>query len=93
MSSLKITDKINNKYNTSKELRKLMRLLIGLELDEGFADVIGNIVGYIGMFLCVFAFFMVQKNNPNMLVYNIINLVASSCLFFSLCIHFNIASI
>ncbi len=36
MSSLKITDKINNKYNTSKELRKLMRLLIGLELDEGF---------------------------------------------------------
>ena len=56
-------------------------------------DLIGNIVGYIGMFLCVFAFFMVQKNNPNMLVYNVINLVASGCLFFSLCIHFNIASI
>lgn len=56
-------------------------------------DLLGNIVGYIGMFLCVFAFFMVQKNNPNMLVYNIINLVASGCLFFSLCIHFNVASI
>ena len=56
-------------------------------------DLLGNIVGYIGMFLCVFAFFMVQKTNPNMLVYNIINLVASGCLFCSLCIHFNIASI
>jgi len=52
----------------------------------------GNIIGYIGMAMIVFAFFMVQRKKPNMLIYNIINLVASVFLFISLCIHTNIAS-
>ena len=34
--AMKITDKINNKYNSKEELRKLMSELIGQELDEGF---------------------------------------------------------
>jgi acetyltransferase-like isoleucine patch superfamily enzyme len=34
--AMQITDKINNKYNTPQEIRKLMSELIGQELDEGF---------------------------------------------------------
>ena len=34
--AMKITNEINNKYNSPQELRKLMSLLIGQELDEGF---------------------------------------------------------
>ena len=34
--AMKITDHINNHYNTPQELRKWMSLLIGQELDEGF---------------------------------------------------------
>ena len=34
--AMQITDKINNKYNTPQETRKLMSELIGQELDEGF---------------------------------------------------------
>ena len=34
--AMQITDKINNKYNTPQEIRKLMSKLIGQELDEGF---------------------------------------------------------
>lgn len=55
-------------------------------------DIFGNVIGYIGMVMVVYAFFMVQKAKPNMLVYNIINLLSSICLFTSLCIHTNIAS-
>ena len=55
-------------------------------------SILGNIIGYIGMALCVMAFFMVQRTKPNMLIYNIINLIASALLFTSLCIHTNIAS-
>ena len=56
-------------------------------------DLFGNIIGYCGMFLCVGAFFMVQKEKPNMIFYNICNLVASLCLLISLIIHMNIASL
>ena len=56
-------------------------------------DLFGNIIGYIGMFMCVGAFFMVQKEKPNMIVYNICNLLASTCLLISLIIHRNIASL
>jgi len=55
-------------------------------------DLFGNIIGYIGMITCVVAFFMVQKEKPNMILYNISNLFASSCLLISLLIHMNIAS-
>ena len=34
--AMKITDEINNKYNTPKEIRRWMSLLIGQELDDGF---------------------------------------------------------
>ena len=34
--AMKITDQINNKYNTPQELRRWMGLLIGQDLDEGF---------------------------------------------------------
>ena len=34
--AMKITDQMNNKYNTPAELRKWMSLLIGQEVDEGF---------------------------------------------------------
>ena len=34
--ALQFTAKINNKYNTPQEIRKLMSELIGQELDEGF---------------------------------------------------------
>lgn len=56
-------------------------------------DVFGNVIGIIGMFLCLIAFFLIQKQNPNMIRYNIINMIASILLFVSLCIHPNIASI
>ena len=36
LRAMKITNEINNKYNTPQELRKLMSTLIGQELDEGF---------------------------------------------------------
>ena len=36
LRAMKITDLINNQYNSPKELRKLMSTLIGQELDEGF---------------------------------------------------------
>ncbi len=57
-------------------------------------DLLGNIVGYIGMFGIVFAFLMMQfKKQKNMLVYNIINLFSSIFLLINLCIHVNIASL
>ena len=34
--AMKITDEMNNKYNTPKELRRWMGILIGQDLDEGF---------------------------------------------------------
>ena len=55
-------------------------------------DLFGNIIGYTGMILVVFAFFMIQRSKPNMITYNIINLIASALLLISLCIHTNIAS-
>ena len=55
-------------------------------------DIFGNIIGIIGMILCLVAFFLVQKKNPNMIRYNLLNMLASILLFISLCIHPNIAS-
>ena len=52
----------------------------------------GNIIGYIGMIGIVCAFFIIQTQKPNMLIYNVINLISSIFLFISLCIHTNIAS-
>ena len=52
----------------------------------------GNIIGVVGMICCLAAFFFVQKKNPNMVVYNLLNLFAALFLFISLCIHPNIAS-
>ena len=52
----------------------------------------GNIIGVVGMICCLAAFFLVQKKNPNMVVYNLLNLFAALFLFISLCIHPNIAS-
>ena len=34
--AMQITNDINNKYNSPQEIRRLMSLLIGQELDEGF---------------------------------------------------------
>lgn len=55
-------------------------------------DMFGDIIGIIGMIICLFAFFLIQKKNPNMIRYNLLNMVASMFLFISLCIHPNIAS-
>ena len=55
-------------------------------------NLFGNIIGIIGMLLCLMAFFLIQRNNPNMLRYNLMNMFGSICLFISLCIHPNIAS-
>ena len=55
-------------------------------------DIFGNIIGMIGMILCLIAFFFVQKKKPNMIRYNLLNMLASILLFISLCIHPNIAS-
>ena len=55
-------------------------------------DMFGDIIGLIGMIICLVAFFLIQKKNPNMIRYNLLNMVASMFLFISLCIHPNIAS-
>ena len=55
-------------------------------------SLLGNIIGYIGMAMVVYAFFMVQHPKANMITYNIINLISAIFLFISLCIHTNIAS-
>ena len=47
-------------------------------------DIFGNIIGIIGMILCLIAFFFVQKKNPNMIRYNLLNMLASILLFISL---------
>ncbi len=56
-------------------------------------SLFGNIIGYTGSILCVIAFFLVQRENVNMIKYNLINLLGSCFLFISLLIHMNIASL
>ena len=56
-------------------------------------SLFGNIIGYTGSILCVIAFFLVQRENVNMIKYNLINLLGSCCLLISLLIHMNIASL
>ena len=52
----------------------------------------GNLIGIAGMICCLLAFFIVQKSNPNMVIYNVLNMLAAVFLFISLCIHPNVAS-
>jgi len=58
------------------------------------ANWISNSVGMLGTFLVVLAYFLLQLERvaPRGLAYNLINFIGASCLLFSLCFTFNLAS-
>ena len=53
----------------------------------------GNIIGIIGSILCIMAFFSIQLKQPNMIIYNLLNFSASTCLLISLLIRPNLGSL
>lgn len=55
---------------------------------------ISDAIGMLGTLLVVLAYFLMQleRLDPRALGYNLINLVGASCLLFSLCFTFNLAS-
>ena len=57
-------------------------------------SIIADIIGMLGTFLVVLAFFLLQleKFDPKGIQYNLCNLVGAILLLISLCINFNLAS-
>lgn len=55
---------------------------------------VSDSIGMLGTLMVVLAYFLLQLERiaPGSLSYNMINLVGASCLLFSLCFTFNLAS-